>query len=373
MKVLTIVGTRPEIIRLSQLINKLDRTVQHYLVHTGQNQHPKLNEVFFSDLGVRKPDLYLDVDVSSMGSVMGQTLMKIEPVLKAEAPDAVVILGDTNSAIAGLVAERLGIPVYHLEAGNRSFDSNVPEEINRRMIDHVASFNLPYNSYSMNNLLREGIHPRTMMMSGSPLLELDRKFENEIETSKVLEKLGVSKGSYLVASIHRQENVDNLERLSGILSQLDGVAKALRMPFIVSTHPRTRNRLEHLAFKSSQLLRLEDPFGYFDYNKLQRDAYCVVSDSGTIYEEASIQNFAAVCLRDSTERVEGVGHSRVILCPATSSDLRQYIQWAVEAESKNYLPAGYEIEDFSDRVMRFILSTAQLHKTWSNLRPLDEF
>jgi UDP-N-acetylglucosamine 2-epimerase (non-hydrolysing) len=368
LKVVTIVGTRPEIIRLSMLIPKLDRYTDHVFVHTGQNSDPKLNQVFLEDLELRQPDYYLNVDTSSMGSVMGDTIRKAEEVFLKEKPDAVMILGDTNSAIAAIVAERLHSPVYHMEAGNRSFDNNVPEELNRKMVDHVASFNLPYNDYSMRNLLDEGIHPRRIQKTGSPIAEIYRTYKDKIESSSALDDAQLSKGSYFLVSIHRQENVDLPARLELVLDCLRGLRDHFGLPVLVSTHPRTKVRLASLSQNDLEGLVFHDPFGYLDYNKLQANAFCVVSDSGTISEEASIIGFPAVSIRDSIERPEALESGAMILTGLNVANLIQSVELVREQTSPSSLPEGYEITDFSDRVLKFVFSTAKLHHSWANLR-----
>jgi UDP-N-acetylglucosamine 2-epimerase (non-hydrolysing) len=368
LKVVTIVGTRPEIIRLSIFIPKLDRYTDHVFVHTGQNSNPKLNQVFFEDLQLRQPDYYLNVDTSSMGSVMGDTIRKAEEVFLKEKPDAVMILGDTNSAIATIVAERLHIPVYHMEAGNRSFDNNVPEELNRKMVDHVASFNLPYNDDSMRNLLDEGIHPRRIQKTGSPIAEVYRTYKDKIESSSALDDAQLSKGSYFLVSIHRQENVDLPARLELVLDCLRGLRDHFGLPVLVSTHPRTKVRLASLSQKDLEGIVFHDPFGYLDYNKLQANAFCVVSDSGTISEEASIIGFPAVSIRDSIERPEALESGAMILTGLNVANLIQSVEMVLEQTSPSSLPEGYEVTDFSDRVLKFMFSTAKLHHDWANIR-----
>jgi UDP-N-acetyl-L-fucosamine synthase len=368
LKVVTIVGTRPEIIRLSRLIPKLDEHTDHVFVHTGQNSDPQLNDVFFRDLDLRQPDYYLGVDTSSMGSVMGDTLKKSEEVFLKEKPDAVMILGDTNSAIAAVVAERMHIPVYHMEAGNRSFDNNVPEELNRKMVDHVASFNLPYNDYSMRNLLAEGIHPRRIQKTGSPIAEIFEFYKSAIEQSDVLERIGLTSDSYFLVSIHRQENVDLPERLSLVLDCLRGLRDNFSLPVLVSTHPRTRLRLERASMVDLEGINFHEPFGYLDYNKLQTNAFCVVSDSGTISEESSIGGFPAVSIRDSIERPEALESGAMILTGLDVANLVQSVQISRDLDGTAQLPEGYEIGDFSNRVLKFLISTAKLHHSWANLR-----
>ena len=371
LKVVTIVGTRPEIIRLSALIPKLDRFTDHVLVHTGQNSDPNLNDVFFKDLELRKPDYYLDVDTSSMGSVMGDTLKKSEQIFKKETPDAVMILGDTNSAIAAVVAERMHIPVYHMEAGNRSFDANVPEELNRKMVDHVSSFNLPYNDFSLRNLLAEGIHPRRVSKTGSPIREIFEKFRHKIIASVIVDQLGLEAQKYILVSVHRQENVDLPHRLEAVLQALSAIHNHFKLPVLVSTHPRTRARLEVENNLSKDGIIFHEPFGYLDYNNLQMNAFCVVSDSGTISEESAILGFPAVSIRDSIERPEALETGSIIL---TGLDGENLIR-SVEVATRGYappLPEGYQVLDFSERVMRFLFSTASLNSQWAGFHEAKE-
>ena len=368
LKVLTIVGTRPEIIRLSRLIPKLDEYTDHVFVHTGQNSDPKLNDVFFADLELRQPDYYLNVDTSSMGSVMGDTIKKSEELFLKEKPDAVMILGDTNSAVAAIVAERMHIPVYHMEAGNRSFDANVPEELNRRMVDHVASFNLPYNDYSLRNLLAEGIHPRNTCLTGSPIKEIYEHYKGKIAKSNVLKELGLQKDGYFLVSVHRQENVDLPERLEAVVECLIAVRDKWGLPVLVSTHPRTKARLEKLGLLKVEGLNFHEPFGYLDYNKLQMNARCVISDSGTISEESSILGFPAVTMRDSIERPEAIATGSIMLTGLLPRDVVASISLALDASASGAIPAGYESDDFSIRVLKFLLSSHHRHGDWMGLR-----
>lgn len=366
LRVVTIVGTRPEIIRLSALIPLLDRLTNHKLVHTGQNSDKELNEIFFEDLGLRPPDVYLNVDTSSMGSVMGQTIIKSEELFLADRPDALMILGDTNSAVAAIVAERMHIPVFHMEAGNRSFDANVPEEFNRRMVDHASSFNLPYNSHSRANLINEGIHPRFLCVTGSPIREVFEMQSEKIRNSKVLEDMGLSPKNYFLASIHRQENVDNRSHLTQIMQALEEIASEFDRDIILSTHPRTRARLNEFGLASSKKIRLEKPFSFSDYNRLQLDAFCVISDSGTISEEAAIIGFPAVSLRESFERPEALETSSISLTGLTAESISRNIRWAIERVSSG-LPEGYSQQYFSHVVANFLFSTVSLHRVWKNL------
>ena len=367
LKVVTIVGTRPEIIRLSRLIPKLDQFTDHILVHTGQNSDPMLNDVFFTDLELRKPDYYLNVDTSSMGSVMGDTIKKSEEVLLKEKPDAVMILGDTNSAVAAIVAERMHIPVYHMEAGNRSFDANVPEELNRKMVDHVASFNLPYNDYSLRNLLAEGIHPRRICITGSPIREIYEHYKDKIAKSTALKDLGLTKGGYFLVSVHRQENVDLPERLEKVLDCLKAVRDEWKIPVLVSTHPRTRQRLQGLGIDKVDGIKFHEPFGYLDYNHLQMNAKCVISDSGTISEESAIVGFPAVSLRDSIERPESLDAGTLILSGLRLTNLLDSISVVSSNASEPPIPESYTSTNFSERVLRYLFSTALKHKSWLGL------
>ena len=370
LKVVTIVGTRPEIIRLSALIPRLDEFTEHVLVHTGQNSDRNLNDVFFEDLKLRRPDHFLAVDTSSMASVMGDVIKKSAELFESEQPDAVMILGDTNSSIAAVVAERMHIPVYHMEAGNRSFDANVPEELNRRLVDHVSTFNLPYNSYSKANLVREGIDPRYIHVTGSPLREVISNFEQPIRASSVLLDLGLDPDQYLLASFHRQENVDNPERLAELVSSISKLASELSLRVIVSTHPRTRRRLETLDFASTGLLEFLEPFGYLDYNKLQLESRCVLSDSGTISEEATLLGFRAICIRDSFERPESI-ESGVTLAGVEYGDIRMAYEMVMSLKLEaDKLPEGYDSMTFSSSVLSYLFSTAKRANSWLGRRPM---
>jgi UDP-N-acetylglucosamine 2-epimerase (non-hydrolysing) len=368
LKVVTIVGTRPEIIRLSRLVPKLDKYTNHIFVHTGQNEDPQLNEVFFRDLGIRSPDYYLGVDTTSMGSTMGDTVKKCEKVFLDERPDAVMILGDTNSAIAAIVAERIHIPVYHMEAGNRSYDANVPEELNRKMVDHVSSFNLPYNGYSLRNLLDEGIKPRFICITGSPIREIYNHYKDKISESTVVQDLSLEKGNYFLVSVHRQENVDQKERLEEVIRCLTAIREKWGLPVLVSTHPRTRKKLEEYGLDNTEGIIFHAPFGYLDYNQLQLNARCVISDSGTISEESAIIGFSAVSLRDSMERPEAMDVGAIILSGLDVDNLIASVELSLERGVKNPTPEGYGTDNFSDVVLKFLFSTAKKHKSWLGIR-----
>jgi UDP-N-acetylglucosamine 2-epimerase len=373
LKVMTIVGTRPELIRLSRVIARLDSTVNHVLVHTGQNYDYALNEVFFRDLSIRKPDHLLGVDTSSLGRVLGETLIRTEGVLVTEKPDAVLVLGDTNSSIAAVMAKRMRIPVYHMEAGNRCFDENVPEETNRRMVDHVADFNLVYSEHARRNLLSEGLHPRRIMLTGSPMREVLDAYRPQIESSDVLTRLGLIESEYFLVSAHREENVDSPERLRMLLECLVAVREQWNLPIYVSTHPRTRKRLEALPdWTEPEGIVFHDPFGFHDYNRLQLGAACVLSDSGTIAEESTILGFPAVTLRDSIERPETLDTGGIVMTGLDAHDVAEAVRVAMLARLvhgvSEITPNDYLIENTSSRAVNFILSTARRHKMWAGLR-----
>jgi UDP-N-acetylglucosamine 2-epimerase len=374
LKVMTIVGTRPELIRLSRVIARLDATVNHVLVHTGQNYDFTLNEVFFRDLGIRKPNHLLGVDTSSLGRVLGETLIRTEEVLLQEKPDAVLVLGDTNSSIAAVMAKRMRIPVYHMEAGNRCFDENVPEETNRRLVDHVADFNLVYTEHARRNLLSEGLHPRRILLTGSPMREVLNEYLPQIQTSDILEQLSLTEGGYFLVSAHREENVDSPTRLQLLLDCLIAVREKWGLPVYVSTHPRTRKRLEALpAWTEPEGIVFHEPFGFHDFNRLQLSAACVLSDSGTIAEESTILGFPAITLRDSIERPEALDTGGIVMTDLNAHDVVNAVTLAMEAKPggqgvSSLTPHDYLIENTSVRAVNFILSTARRHKSWAGLR-----
>jgi UDP-N-acetyl-L-fucosamine synthase len=366
LKVVTIVGTRPEIIRLCRLIPALDELTEHTLVHTGQNYDPQLNEVFFRDLELRQPDVFLNVDTSTLGSAMGEILRLTEKVLLDLMPDAVMILGDTNSAVAAIIAERMQIPVYHMEAGNRSFDNRVPEELNRRMVDHVATFNLAYTEHARGNLIREGVHPRFVFKTGSPLPEIYSYFKEKIAASNILEELGLEANGYLLASFHRQENVDDPGKLESIVNSLETLAKQTGMPVVVSTHPRTKLRLDRLGVGASDWLRFYEPFGYLDYNKLQLEARVVLSDSGSIAEESYAMGLRSVSIRDSIERPEAIESATILLGGTGLDDILQNFELADQRRGFKPELSDYEIGDFSTRVISILFSTVNKVPFWKN-------
>jgi UDP-N-acetylglucosamine 2-epimerase len=368
-KVMTIVGTRPEIIRLSETIKLLDQTVDHVLVHTGQNYDYSLNQVFFDDLGLRAPDRYMEVDTTSLGTVLGGVLQKTEEALLAERPDAVLILGDTNSSLAAVMAKRMQVPVYHMEAGNRSFDENVPEETNRRLVDHVADFNLVYTEHARRNLLAEGLHPQRILKTGSPMKEVLDAHAEAIAGSDVLARLGLEPRGYLLVSAHRQENVDSPVRLNRLLDCLEAAARATGRPALVSTHPRTRKRLDALG-RAVNGVEFHEPLGFHDYNALQKSAYCVLSDSGTISEESALLDFPAVTLRDSIERPEALDTASILMTGLDPDNVVEAVGFAVSDDDRaSRTPDDYRIGDCSRRTVGYILSTHARHEGWLGLHP----
>ncbi|MBB1017368.1 UDP-N-acetylglucosamine 2-epimerase (non-hydrolyzing) [Dietzia sp. DQ11-71] len=376
MKVMTVVGTRPELIRLARVIHRLDATagIEHILVHTGQNYDYTLNQVFFDDLGIRQPGHMLGVDTSSLGAVLGGTLIAAEKVMRDESPDAVLVLGDTNSCIAALMARRMRIPTYHMEAGNRCFDLNVPEETNRRMVDHVSDFNLVYTEHARRNLLAEGLHPRRILKTGSPMREVLNAYRDQIDASAVLADEGLEEGKFFLVSAHREENVDSPERLQMLLDCLTAVYAHYKLPVFVSTHPRTRKRLEALpGWSEPEGITFSEPLGFHDYNKLQVSAACCLSDSGTIAEESSILGFPAITLRDSIERPEALDTGGIMMTGLNAGDVVAAVQVAMDSGYtgggvSHLTPDDYLIDNTSERTVKFILSTANRHNHWAGIR-----
>nr|WP_232211647.1 UDP-N-acetylglucosamine 2-epimerase (non-hydrolyzing) [Nocardioides sp. CF8] len=356
-------------------MDRLDQTegIEHVVVHTGQNYDHNLNQVFFDDLGLRAPDHYLGVDTSTLGAVLGGVLIGTEQVILAEKPDAVLVLGDTNSCLATVMAKRMRIPTYHMEAGNRCFDENVPEETNRRLVDHVADFNLAYTEHARRNLLAEGLHPRRVLVTGSPMREVLEHYRPQIDASDVLDRLDLTPQGYFLVSAHREENVDSPARLRILLDCLLAVHAKWQLPVIVSTHPRTRKRLESLgADLGSADIRWMEPFGFHDYNKLQLEAACALSDSGTISEESSILGFPAITLRDSIERPEALDSGSIMMTGLNAVDVVRAVAVAMaDGVISSTIPAGYEITDTSARTVRFILSTATRHHQWAGIRGIQ--
>jgi UDP-N-acetyl-L-fucosamine synthase len=373
LKVMTIIGTRPEIIRLSMVIARLDQTVNHVLVHTGQNYDYELNQIFFDELEIRNPDHFLGVIGSTLGQFLGEVLIKTEQVLLLERPDAVLILGDTNSSLASIIAKRMRIPVYHMEAGNRCFDENVPEETNRRLVDHIADFNLVYTEHARRNLLAEGLHPRQMLLTGSPMREVFNKYGPRIKDSDIVQRLSLTEGRYFLVSAHREENVNPPERLRMLLNCLIAVREEWHLPILVSTHPRTRKQLAALPERPDlRSISFHEPFGFLDFNRLQLSATCVLSDSGTIAEESSILGFPAITLRESIERPEALDTGGIVMAGLDSRDVLAGVAVAMMNATmtqnvRGGIPNDYLIDNTSSRVVNFILSTARRLKSWKNL------
>ena len=368
IKVTTIVGTRPEIIRLSSIIKKLDIFFDHKVIHTGQNLDPLLNEVFFKDLDLRNPDSYLEGSNESLGDFLGKMFVAIEEEFLSNRPDAVLMLGDTNSALSAILAKRFNIPIYHLEAGNRSFDLNVPEEINRKIVDHVADFNLVYTERARNNLLAEGLHPRKIALIGSPMKEVIEKHKHKFDKSNVLATLKIKKKNYFLVSVHRQENVTEEGRIRTLFSSLERVSREYKIPVLVSVHPRTRKRLEELAIQPNENLLFHEPFGFVDYNCLQLNAKAVLSDSGSISEEAAILGFPAITLRNSMERPEALEAGTIIMSGIDADAILQSLTLLESNGLGSIPPIEYQIPDTSTRVINFIQSTVNEYYFWNGIR-----
>ncbi len=367
LKIATIVGTRPEIIRLSAIIKLLDQHLIQILIHTGQNYDYELNEVFFKDLGLRKPDHFMNVDTTSLGSSIGDIFKKTEEILNLEKPDALLVLGDTNSCLSAYMAKRKHIPIFHMEAGNRSFDFNVPEEINRRIIDHIADFNLVYTEHARRHLISEGLLHRRIYLTGSPMYEVLNQNKDKIMASKILNELKLDEKKYFMVSTHREENVDNPENLKEIITVLNELAEDYNYPVIVSTHPRTRKRFESSGLKADNRIQFLKPFGFNDYIHLQMNALCTISDSGTISEESAMLSFPAVSLRQSMERPEAQDAGTIVLTGFNSEIVLSSIRTVVEEQSiRNYdkIPNEYTIENTSWRVLKLILGNTKLSNKW---------
>jgi UDP-N-acetyl-L-fucosamine synthase len=371
LKVMTILGTRPEIIRLSRVMAELDHYTDHKIVHTGQNYDYELNEIFFKDLEIRKPDIFLNVDPGSLGSVLGNILISIEKVFREHRPDAVLILGDTNSSIAAIMAKRMKIPVYHMEAGNRCFDQNVPEETNRRIVDRISDFNLVYTEHARRHLLSEGLPHRRIYLTGSPMREVLDCYRSKITASDVLERLKLESRRFILVSVHREENVDNGTNLRKLLGALDTLHGKYGYPVIVSTHPRTRKRIEALdGYKPAAGLQFLKPFGFIDYNKLQSEAFCVVSDSGTISEESSLLEFPAITVRNAMERPEALDTGSIIITGLERDAIADAVAAVTDQFARGMrapVPADYMITNVSQRVVNLILGTARLSNLWDGL------
>jgi UDP-N-acetylglucosamine 2-epimerase (non-hydrolysing) len=360
LKVVTFVGTRPEIIRLSRVIPLLDEHCDHVLVHTGQNYDYELNGIFFSDLSIRKPDKFLEAAGATSAETIGNVIARADQLLRDERPQAVLILGDTNSCLAAISAKRLRIPIFHMEAGNRCFDQRVPEETNRKIVDHTSDINLTYSSIARENLLREGLPPDMVIKVGSPMMEVLRYYGDRIEQSGILETLGLQANRYFVVSTHREENVDDQENMRKIADILADVAEKHGLPIILSTHPRTQKRVDEWQIEFHPLVRMAKPFGFTDYVALQASAFAVLSDSGTITEESSILNFPALNLRETHERHEGMEEASVMMVGLSAARVNQALA-VLSTQSRGEtrtlrMPADYDAPNVSQKVLRIILS-----------------
>ncbi len=362
LKVITVVGTRPEIIRLACVMKALDKNnaIDHVLVHTGQNYDYELNEIFFEDMGIRKPDYFLEAAGKNATETIGKILIAIDPVLEKEQPDAFLVLGDTNSCLCAIPAKKRKIPVFHMEAGNRCFDQRVPEETNRKIVDHVADINLTYSSIAREYLLREGLPADRVIKTGSPMFEVLNQFRSKIESSQVLQQLSLEKHRYFVVSSHREENINNPKNFNGLIESLNRIAAHYDYPVIVSTHPRTRNMLDSKNVKAHKNIRFLKPLGFSDYNALQLYSYAVLSDSGTISEESSILNFNALNIREAHERPEAMEEASVMMVGLNPERIMQGLA-ALEAQERNPKRNFREVYDYSmpnvsEKVVRIILS-----------------
>lgn len=360
LKVMSVVGTRPEIIRLSRVLAKLDEHCEHILVHTGQNYDFELNEVFFNDLGVRKPDYFLNAAGKNAAETIGQVIIKVDQVLEEVQPEAMLVLGDTNSCLSAIPAKRRKVPIFHMEAGNRCFDQRVPEETNRRIVDHTADINLTYSTIARDYLLAEGIPADRVIKTGSPMFEVLNHYMPQIDSSDVLERLSLQQGKFFVVSAHREENVDSPKQLAKLAETLNTVAAHYNLPVIVSTHPRTRNRIEAQGIQFHPNIQLLKPLGFHDYNHLQKNAKAVLSDSGTINEESSIMNFPALNLREAHERPEGMEEASVMMVGLAVERVMQGLTILETQHSGDLrdlrLVSDYSMPNVADKVIRIIHS-----------------
>jgi UDP-N-acetylglucosamine 2-epimerase (non-hydrolysing) len=359
LKVLTVVGTRPEIIRLSQVIKKLEESeaIDHYLVHTGQNYDYELNEVFFEDLELKKPDYFLNAATENAVETIGNILMKIDPVLEEVKPDAFLVLGDTNSCLSAYAAKRRHIPVFHMEAGNRCFDQRVPEELNRRIVDQIADINLVYSDLAREHLIREGFPSDRVIKTGSPMYEVLQSKTKEIEKSQILSKLDLKENQYFVISAHREENINSEKNFKGLVESINAIAEKYQLPIIFSTHPRTRKKIESKGIKLHPLIRTEKPFGFIDYIKLQLNAKAVLSDSGTISEETSILKLRALNIREAHERPEAMEEATVMMVGLNKERIFQGLEILEKQNKETIRPVSdYLVPNVSEKVLRVIIS-----------------
>ena len=358
IKLATILGTRPEIIRLAECIKLCDQYFEHIVIHTGQNYDYELNEIFFEDLNLRKPDFFLNVAGKHLGETIGNVISKSFEILSSEKPDALLVLGDTNSVLSTIAAKRLKIPIFHMEAGNRCFDQNVPEEINRKISDHISDINLTYTEHSRRYLLSEGFRKDHVFVTGSPLYEVLKKNEDKIQGSSVLEKLKLEKGQYIVVSAHREENIDLKNHFEILSESLNAVAEKYKMPIIFSTHPRTKKRIESSNITFNPLIKSIVPLGFFDYVKLQQNAYVVLSDSGTISEESAMMGFPAVSIRTSTERPEAIDAGTIVLGGLSKDSMLNAIEITkgLSIDKNSQLPWEYQVTNTAEKIVKVIQS-----------------
>jgi UDP-N-acetylglucosamine 2-epimerase (non-hydrolysing) len=361
LKVMTIVGTRPEIIKLSEVMKELDQHVEHIIVHTGQNYDYELNELFFEQLDIRKPDIFLEATKGTPSETIGDIIAKADNIFSTIQPDAILIYGDTNSCLSVIPAKRRKIPIFHMEAGNRCFDQRVPEEINRKIVDHLSDINLPLSEHARDYLISEGIKPETIIKIGSPMTEVLKANMKKIESSKILEKEELKPKKYIVMSVHREENVDSPKNFNDLLDSIEELTSKYKFPIIISTHPRTKKKLEDLNYQNkNSLIRFSKPYGFHEYNKLQMSAFCVISDSGTITEEGSILNLPSVTIRQAHERPEGMDETTVIMSGLNKSRVIDAVEVATSHGSLNYRAIkpvkDYEVDNVSKKVLRIILS-----------------
>ncbi len=366
LKLMTIVGTRPELIRLSEIIKKADVFFDHVFVHTGQNYSDRLNDIFYQDLGLRKPDYYLDVVGEHLGETLGNIISGSYELMNRVKPDALLILGDTNSALSAISAKRLKIPIFHMEAGNRCFDENLPEETNRRIVDHIADIHLPYTEHARRYLLSEGVQKEHIYVTGSPMKEIIMAHDSKIKESRILDALKLEKKKYIVLSAHREENIDHEKHFTGLMNAINKMAEAYGMPVIYSVHPRSAALIEKRNVYFHPLVRKMPPFNFTDYSQLMRNAYCVVSDSGTMPEESAISKFPAVCIRTSTERPEALDKGGFIIGGIEEETILQSINMAVKMGVNSSKVPDYEVDDVSGIVIRIIQSYTRIidHKVW---------
>lgn len=361
LKVMTIVGTRPEIIKLSRVMAELDKYTEHVIVHTGQNFDYELNEIFFKELHIRKPDYFLDAAGKNAAETIANVIQKSDALMETVKPDAVLLYGDTNSCLSVISAKRRKIPIFHMEAGNRCFDQRVPEEINRKIVDHLSDINMPLSEHARRYLLAEGLRPETVIKTGSPMTEVLLYHKDEIERNEVLEKEGLQKGEYFIVSTHREENVDSEKNFSDLLASLNAIVDKYQKKVIVSTHPRTRKKLESIGFvNSNPMIEFMKPFGFMEYVKLQQNAFCVISDSGTITEESSILHFPAITIRQAHERPEGMDEGTLIMSGLDSVRILESVEVVTRqyAEGKDVIHSipDYAADNVSKKVVRIILS-----------------